>query len=40
MPTLCGKTTDAEEGRMVGFLLWVVLNVCRREATQVVQLCC
>ena len=32
--------TDAEEGRMVGFLLSVVSNVCRMELTKVVRLCC
>ena len=35
---LCGKMTDAEEGRMVRFLLSVVSNVCRLEPTQVVGL--
>ena len=40
MAALCGKMTDAEEGRMVGFLLSVVSNVCRMEPTQVVRLCC
>ena len=40
MAALCGKMTDAEEGRMVGFLLSVVSKVCRMEPTQVVQLCC
>ena len=40
MATLYGKMTDAEEGRMVGFLLSVVLNVCRMQPTQVVRLCC
>ena len=34
------EITDAEEGRLVGFLVMVVLNVCRMEPTQVVQLCC
>ena len=33
MATLCGKMTDAEEGRMVGFLLSVVSNVCTMEPT-------
>ena len=40
MVPLCGKMTDAEEGRMVRFLLSVVSNVCRMEPTQVVRLCC
>ena len=40
MAALCGKLTDAEEGRMVGFLLSVVSNVCRMEPTEVVRLCC
>ena len=40
MATLCGKMTDAEEGRMVGFLLSVVSDVCRMEPAQVVRLCC
>ena len=40
MATLWGKMTDAEEGRMVGFLLSVVSNVCRMELTKVVRLCC
>ena len=40
MVALCGKMTDDEEGRMVGFLLSVVSNVCRMEPTQVVRLCC
>ena len=40
MATLYGKMIDAEEGRMVGFLLLVVSNVCRMEPTQVVRLCC
>ena len=40
MAALCGKMTDAEEGRMVGFLLSVVSNVCRMEPTEVVRLCC
>ena len=33
MAELCGKITDAEEGRIVGFLLSVVSNVCRMEPT-------
>ena len=37
MAALCGKITDAEEGRIVGFLLSVVSNVCRIEPTQVVR---
>ena len=37
---LCGKMTDAEEGRMVGFLLSVVSNVFRMGPTQVVRLYC
>ena len=40
MAALCGKMTDAEEGRMVGFLRSVVSNVCRMEPTEVVWLCC
>ena len=40
MAALCGKMTDAEEGRIVGFLLSVVSNACRMEPTQVVRLCC
>ena len=40
MAVLCGKMTDAEEGRMVGFLPSVVSNVYRMEPTKVVQLCC
>ena len=40
IPTLCGKMTEAEEGRMVGFLLSGVLNFCRMEPTQIVRLCC
>ena len=40
MVALCEKITDAEEGRMVGFLLLVVSNVCRMESTQAVHLCC
>ena len=39
MVVLCGKMTDTEEGRMVGFLLSVVSNVCRMEPTQGVRLC-
>ena len=33
MAALCEKMIDAEEGRMVGFLLSVVSNVCRMEPT-------
>ena len=40
MAALCGKMMDAEEGRMVGFLLSVVSNVCRMEPTLVIRLCC
>ena len=40
MAALCGKMTDAEEGRVVGFPLSVVSNVCRMEPIQVVRLCC
>ena len=40
MSALCGKMTDAEEGRMVGFLLSVVSNLYRIEPTQVVRLGC
>ena len=40
MAALCGKMTDAKEGRMVGLLLLVVSNVCRIEPIQVVRLCC
>ena len=39
MAMLCGKMTDAEEGRMVGFLLLVVSNICTMEQTLVVCLC-
>ena len=40
MAVLFGEITDVEEGRLVGFLLLVVSNVCRIEPTQVVRLCC
>ena len=40
MAAFCGKLTDAEERRTVGFLLSVVSNICRIEPTQVIQLCC
>ena len=40
MGALCGKITDAEEGRMVGFLLSMVSNIFRMKPTQVVRLCC
>ena len=40
MAALCGNMTDAEDGRMVGFLLLVVSNICRIEPTQVFCLCC
>ena len=40
MVAFYGKMTDVEEGRMVGFLLSVVSNVCRMESTQVVRKCC
>ena len=33
MVELCGKITDPEEGRMVGFLLSVVSNVSRMKPT-------
>ena len=39
MAELCGKMTDDEEGRMVGFLLSVVSNVFRMEPTQLVRVC-
>ena len=39
MAVLCGNMTDADEGRMVRFLLLVVSNVCKMEPTQVVRLC-
>ena len=38
--TLFRKMTDAEEGRMVGFFLSVVSNVCRMESTQVIWFSC
>ena len=37
---LCSKIADAEEGRMCGFILSSVSNVCRAKPTQVVRLCC
>ena len=40
MAALFGKMSDAEEGRMVGFLLSVVSNVCQMKPTQIVRLCC
>ena len=40
MAALCGKMNDAEERRMVGFLLSVMSNVCRMEPNEVVRLCC
>ena len=40
MAELCGKITDAEEGRMFGFLLSVASNFGRMEPMQVVRLCC